>query len=94
MRAAGTYAKIIKKEKSSISLRLHSGQYYNPSTLSMGTTGIVSNENHRNQKLKKAGQSRFKGIRPTVRGVAMNPIDHPHGGGEGRSKGGRHPVSP
>lgn len=94
MRAAGTYAKIIKKEKSSTLLRLHSGKYYNLSSQSMGTIGMVSNENHKNIRLRKAGQSRWKGIRPTVRGVAMNPIDHPHGGGEGRSKGGRHPVSP
>ena len=57
-RAAGTYAKIIKKEKSPTSLRPHSGKYYNPSTLAMGTIGMVSNENHRNTKLRKAGQSR------------------------------------
>ena len=94
MRAAGTYAKIIEKEKSSTLLRLHSGKYYNPSSQSMGTVGVVSNENHKNLRLRKAGQSRWKGIRPTVRGVAMNPVDHPHGGGEGKSKGGRHPVSP
>ena len=57
------------------------------------TIGVVSNSDHSNQNFGKAGRSRHKGIRPTVRGVAMNPVDHPHGGGEGRTSGGRHPVS-
>ena len=60
----------------------------------MATIGSVSNPDHQNEMLGKAGRSRWKGIRPAVRGVAMNPVDHPHGGGEGRTSGGRHPVSP
>jgi large subunit ribosomal protein L2 len=60
----------------------------------LATVGAVSNPDHANQNLGKAGRTRWKGIRPTVRGIAMNPVDHPHGGGEGRTKGGRHPVSP
>jgi large subunit ribosomal protein L2 len=60
----------------------------------MATIGVVSNADHINVKLGKAGKSRYLGIRPTVRGVVMNPVDHPHGGGEGRTSGGRHPVSP
>jgi len=58
------------------------------------TVGQVGNEDHENRRIGKAGRSRWLGIRPTVRGVAMNPIDHPHGGGEGRTSGGRHPVTP
>jgi large subunit ribosomal protein L2 len=60
----------------------------------MATIGTVSNDLHKNLKLRKAGQARWKNKRPVVRGVAMNPIDHPHGGGQGRSKGGGHPVTP
>ena len=60
----------------------------------MATIGAVSNADHSNQNLGKAGRKRHMGVRPTVRGVAMNPIDHPHGGGEGRTSGGRHPVTP
>jgi large subunit ribosomal protein L2 len=60
----------------------------------MATIGAVSNSDHQNIKLAKAGRSRWLGRRPSVRGVAMNPVDHPHGGGEGRTSGGRHPVSP
>ena len=60
----------------------------------MATVGAVSNADHSNQNLGKAGRKRHMGVRPTVRGVAMNPIDHPHGGGEGRTSGGRHPVTP
>jgi large subunit ribosomal protein L2 len=94
MRAAGTYAKIIKKDKKSIIIRLHSGKSFSISPLSMATIGIVSGDFSTRRKLRKAGQSRWKNIRPTVRGMAMNPIDHPHGGGQGRSKGGAHPVTP
>ena len=93
-RAAGTYAKIIKKDKLSAILRLHTGKLYSIPTQSMATIGVVSCGEHMSKKLYKAGQSRHRGIRPTVRGIAMNPVDHPHGGGEGRSKGGNHPVSP
>jgi large subunit ribosomal protein L2 len=94
MRAAGTYAKIIKKDQNHVIIRLHTGKSYSIPSQSMATIGEVSNDAHKNRKLTKAGQSRWKNRRPVVRGVAMNPIDHPHGGGEGRSKGGRHPVSP
>lgn len=96
MRAAGTYAKVIKKDPktASVLLRLHSGKLYNLSNKAMATIGVVSNEAHKNLKLKKAGEARWRNRRPSVRGVAMNPVDHPHGGGEGKSKGGRHPVSP
>lgn len=92
IRAAGTFAKIIKKDTKSIIIRLHSGKLYSISPYAMATIGIVSGT--LNLKLRKAGQSRWKNRRPTVRGVAMNPIDHPHGGGQGRSKGGAHPVTP
>jgi len=94
VRAAGTYAKIIKKEKNNVIVKLKSGKLYNIPAECMATIGIVSNELNKNKKLNKAGNNRWKGKRPTVRGVAMNPVDHPHGGGEGRSKGGRHPVTP
>lgn len=96
MRAAGTYAKVIKKQGSLVTIRLKgkTGNLYDLSNKCMATIGIVSNEIHKNEKLKKAGQSRWKNRRPKVRGVAMNPIDHPHGGGEGKSKGGNHPVTP
>ena len=94
MRAAGTFAKIIKKDKKYIILRLHSGKLFSISPQSMATIGIVSGEGSTSRKLRKAGQARWKNRRPVVRGVAMNPIDHPHGGGQGRSKGGGHPVTP
>jgi large subunit ribosomal protein L2 len=93
-RAAGTFAKIIKKENAHAIIKLKSGKLYNVPLQSMATVGIVSNELNKNKKMTKAGNNRWKGRRPTVRGVAMNPVDHPHGGGEGRSKGGRHPVTP
>ncbi len=95
MRAAGTYAKIIKKDVilKSIWIRLQSGKIFSLSPYSMATVGIVSGE-LATRKLYKAGQSRWKNKRPVVRGMAMNPIDHPHGGGQGRSKGGAHPVTP
>jgi large subunit ribosomal protein L2 len=60
----------------------------------LATIGVVGNADHMNVSLGKAGRARWKGVRPTVRGVAMNPVDHPHGGGEGRTSGGRHPVTP
>lgn len=96
MRAAGMYAKIVKKDpiNAVVIIRLHSGKLYNLPAKAMATIGIVSNEIHKNIKKRKAGQSRWNNKRPVVRGVAMNPIDHPHGGGEGKSKGGGHPVSP
>lgn len=96
MRSAGTYAKLIKKDPktASVLIRLHSGKLCQLSKKVMATIGIVSNETHKNLRLRKAGQSRWNNRRPTVRGVAMNPIDHPHGGGQGKAKGGGHPVSP
>ena len=99
MRAAGTHAKIIKKDKYSVTIRLlasggKGGSLRSVPIQSMATIGMVEGVEHKNTKLYKAGQSRWRNKRPVVRGVAMNPIDHPHGGGEGRSKGGRHPVSP
>jgi large subunit ribosomal protein L2 len=75
-------------------VRLASGEQRLVQAECMATIGAVSNPDNQNTKLGKAGRKRWMGIRPTVRGVAMNPIDHPHGGGEGRTKGGRHPVSP
>ena len=95
-RAAGTYAKIVRKvpSKGEIVIRLHTGVLYSPSTQSMATIGTVAKFNDVPFRLFKAGESRWMNRRPVVRGVAMNPVDHPHGGGEGRSKGGRHPVTP
>ena len=94
MRAAGTYAKIVRCEasKGEIVTRSHTGVLYSLSTQSMATIGTVASG--ASDRLFKAGESRWMNRRPVVRGVAMNPVDHPHGGGEGRSKGGRHPVTP
>ena len=95
MRSAGSYAKIIKKDlKNNVIIKLTSGKIYTVPGWSMATVGIVSNDSHQNKKYSKAGNRRWLGRRPTVRGVAKNPVDHPHGGGEGKSKGGRHPVTP
>nr|ARX11148.1 ribosomal protein L2 [Triantha glutinosa] len=93
-RAAGTYAKIIKEPAPQCEVRLPSGVEKLIDSRCRATIGIVSNPNHGARKLRKAGQSRWLGRRPIVRGVAMNPVDHPHGGGEGRTKGGRPSVSP
>nr|BCT43253.1 ribosomal protein L2 [Musa beccarii] len=94
VRAAGTYAKIIKEPASLCLVQLPSGVSKLIDSRCRATIGIVSNPNHGARKLRKAGQSRWLGRRPIVRGVAMNPVDHPHGGGEGRTKGGRPSVSP
>lgn len=94
MRSAGTYAKIIKKTIYNVVIRLNTNKLYSISPLSMITIGIVSNDLNKNNKLRKAGQSRWNNKRPVVRGVAMNPIDHPHGGGQGKSKGGGNPMTP
>lgn len=97
MRAAGTYAKIVRRNSSKgfeVVIRLRCGALYSLAPQSMVTIGSVANFNDVPRRLRKAGQSRWLNRRPVVRGVAMNPIDHPHGGGEGRSKGGRHPVTP
>nr|WNX95774.1 ribosomal protein L2 [Cymbidium macrorhizon] len=93
-RAAGTSAKIIKEPASQCLVRLPSGVEKLIDSRCRATIGIVSNPHHGARKLRKAGQSRWLGRRPIVRGVAMNPVDHPHGGGEGRTKGGRPSVSP
>ena len=93
-RSAGTYAQLLSKEGAYCHLRLPSGEIRLVKAECKASIGQVSNQEHENVSLGKAGRSRWLGIRPTVRGVAMNPVDHPHGGGEGRTSGGRHPVTP
>lgn len=93
-RGAGAYAQVMAKEGKYVLLRLPSSELRNVLRECMATVGQVGNLQHENIKLGKAGRSRWLGRRPKVRGVAMNPVDHPHGGGEGRTSGGRHPVSP
>ncbi|MDR1660604.1 MAG: 50S ribosomal protein L2 [Desulfovibrio sp.] len=93
-RAAGSYAQLIAKEGKHALLRLPSGEVRKVQATCMATVGQVGNIHHENISLGKAGRNRWLNRRPCVRGVAMNPIDHPLGGGEGRSSGGRHPVSP
>lgn len=93
-RSAGTYAQLVAKEGKYALLRLPSGEVRKVLASCMATIGQVGNLSHENISLGKAGRNRWLGRRPKVRGVAMNPIDHPLGGGEGRSSGGRHPVSP
>ncbi len=93
-RAAGTYAQLVGRDRGFAILRLSSGETRLVRAECMATVGAVSNPDNKNIKLAKAGRSRWIGRRPSVRGVAMNPVDHPHGGGEGRTSGGRHPVTP
>ncbi|CAH0993239.1 50S ribosomal protein L2 [Sinobacterium norvegicum] len=93
-RSAGTSAQLVAREGRHVTLRLRSGEMRKVLSECRATLGEVSNSEHSLRKLGKAGASRWRGVRPTVRGVAMNPVDHPHGGGEGRTSGGRHPVSP
>lgn len=93
-RSAGTYAQFVGRDGSYAQIRLSSGELRVVRQECKATVGAVSNPDHSNQNLGKAGRNRHKGIRPSVRGVAMNPVDHPHGGGEGRTSGGRHPVTP
>lgn len=93
-RAAGTYVQLIGKDSGFAQLRLTSGELRMVPAKCMATVGAVSNSDNKNQNMSKAGRSRWLGKCPKVRGVAMNPVDHPHGGGEGRTSGGRHPVSP
>ena len=93
-RAAGSYAQFVGRDGNYAQLRLSSGEMRLVRQECMATVGAVSNPDNSNQNLGKAGRNRNKGIRPSVRGVVMNPIDHPHGGGEGRTSGGRHPVTP
>ena len=93
-RSAGTSAQLIAREGAYATLRLRSGEMRKVLVECRATLGEVSNSEHSLRQLGKAGATRWRGVRPTVRGVAMNPVDHPHGGGEGRTSGGRHPVSP
>ena len=93
-RSAGTSVQFVAKEDGYASIRLKSGEFRKVLTSCRATIGEVSNQEHSLKSFGKAGAKRWVGVRPTVRGVAMNPIDHPHGGGEGRTSGGRHPVSP
>ena len=93
-RAAGTYAQFVGRDGGYAQLRLSSGELRLVRQECMATVGAVSNPDNSNQDLGKAGRRRHMGKRPSVRGVVMNPIDHPHGGGEGRTSGGRHPVTP
>jgi large subunit ribosomal protein L2 len=93
-RSAGAAVQLVAREGDYATLRLRSGEMRKIRTECRATLGEVSNSEHSLRSLGKAGASRWRGVRPTVRGVAMNPVDHPHGGGEGRTSGGRHPVSP
>ena len=93
-RSAGAALQYVAREGEYAQLRLRSGEVRKVHVECRATVGEVGNAEHSLRKLGKAGASRWRGIRPTVRGVAMNPVDHPHGGGEGRTSGGRHPVSP
>jgi large subunit ribosomal protein L2 len=93
-RAAGAYAQIVGRDQGYVSLRLNSGEQRLVHGQCFATVGAVSNPDHMNASLGKAGRNRWLGRRPHNRGVTMNPVDHPHGGGEGRTSGGRHPVSP
>lgn len=93
-RSAGTSVQLIARDGDYVTLRLRSGEMRKVLSDCKAVIGEVSNSEHNLASLGKAGASRWRGIRPTVRGVVMNPVDHPHGGGEGRTSGGRHPVTP
>lgn len=93
-RSAGTYVQLVGRGSGNAQIKLSSGELRLVPQDCMATVGAVSNPDHGNIKLAKAGRKRWLGRRPSVRGVAMNPVDHPHGGGEGRTSGGRHPVTP
>ncbi len=93
-RAAGTSVQLLAREGSYAQLRLRSGEVRKVHIECRATIGEVGNEEHSLESVGKAGRMRWRGVRPTVRGVAMNPVDHPHGGGEGKTAAGRHPVSP
>jgi large subunit ribosomal protein L2 len=94
VRSAGGSAQLVAREGTYATLRLRSGEMRRIHIDCRATVGEVGHGEHNLRKLGKAGAKRWRGVRPTVRGVAMNPVDHPHGGGEGRTSGGRHPVSP
>ena len=93
-RAAGTYVQLVGRDAGLALLRMASGEVRMVRTECMATIGAVSNPDQQNISIGKAGRNRWLGKKPSVRGVAMNPVDHPHGGGEGRTSGGRHPVTP
>jgi large subunit ribosomal protein L2 len=94
VRSAGGSAQLVAREGAYATLRLRSGEMRRVLTECKATLGEVGNSEHNLRSLGKAGAKRWRGVRPTVRGVAMNPVDHPHGGGEGKTSGGRHPVTP
>ncbi len=94
VRSAGGFAQLVAKEGKHAQIKMPSGEVRKIPVVCYATVGMVGNREHENVSLGKAGRSRWKGRRPKVRGVAMNPIDHPHGGGEGKTSGGRHPVTP
>ncbi|MBN67388.1 MAG: 50S ribosomal protein L2 [Rickettsiales bacterium] len=93
-RAAGAYVQLVGKDSGYAQIKLRSGELRLVRAECMATIGAVSNPDHQNENKGKAGRTRWLGKRPSVRGVAMNPVDHPHGGGEGKTSGGRHPVTP
>jgi large subunit ribosomal protein L2 len=93
-RSAGASVQLIARDGQYATLRLRSGEMRKVLSDCRATLGEVSNSEHNLRSIGKAGAMRWRGVRPTVRGVVMNPVDHPHGGGEGRTSGGRHPVSP
>lgn len=93
-RAAGAFAQVVGRDRGLVIVRLNSGEQRYVQATCMATVGAVSNSDNANQFLAKAGRRRWMGRRPLTRGVAKNPVDHPHGGGEGRTSGGRHPVTP
>jgi large subunit ribosomal protein L2 len=94
VRSAGTYAQLVGRDSGYAQIKLASGELRMVMDSCLATIGAVSNPDKMNEVSSKAGRTRHQGVRPTVRGVVMNPVDHPHGGGEGKSSGGRHPVSP
>ena len=93
-RSAGTYVQVVGRDRGMVIVRLNSGEQRYIHANCMATVGAVSNPDNQNTNLGKAGRNRWLGKRPLTRGVAKNPVDHPHGGGEGRTSGGRHPVTP
>lgn len=93
-RTAGAFAQVVSRDGDYVTVKLRSGEIRKVLGVCRACIGEVSNGEHNLRSLGKAGASRWRGIRPTVRGVVMNPVDHPHGGGEGRTSGGRHPVTP
>ncbi len=94
VRSAGSFAQLVGRDTGYAQVKLASGELRIVRAECMATVGAVSNQEHSNRNLGKAGRKRWLGVRPTTRGVAMNPVDHPHGGGEGKTSGGRHPVTP